>query len=330
MPARAAVLDALTAIAPLSLAEKWDNVGLLVDPPGAGAVERVWLTIDLTEAVLDEAIEGGADLIVAYHPLIFKGLKALTMRDPKQRIVLRALQANISVFSPHTALDAAPGGICDWLLEAFGPLDGVRPLSAARQHPGGLTHCLMIPASARAHSQVQALLGDLTPLGDAFAGDRRAVEWAAQALGDVGLPAGILPLAEVARGDTGAGRRATLVEPQPLDEIVHLLKRHLDLPYLRVAATEAHLGDRPIRSVAVCPGAGGSLFERVRGVDLLLTGEMRHHDVLAHRAGGASVILSDHTNTERGYLPRLASRLAAAVDVQVTCSAVDADPLVVA
>lgn len=330
MPARDAVLKALEAIAPLSLAEKWDNVGLLIDPPAPRPVGRVWLTIDLTEAVLDEALEAEADLIVAYHPPIFKGLKALTMRRPSERIVVRALAAGISVYAPHTALDAAPGGLCDWLLEAFGEIADVRPITPARVAPGGLTHGLALPADALQHAAVQAILADLAPLGGLYAGGRAPVEWAAAALGEAGIPAAIQRFADVARADAGAGRRAVLVEPQPLDELVHALKKHLELPYLRVAAAEAHLDGAPIKSVAVCPGAGGSLFEGVRGVDLLLTGEMRHHDVLAHRAGGASVILSDHTNTERGYLPRLASRLKAAVDVEVICSAVDADPLIVA
>lgn len=330
MPTRADVIDALTEIAPLALAEKWDNVGLLVGPPFPPDVTDVMLTIDLTEAVLDEALAADAQLIVAYHPPIFKGLKALTMRHPDQRVVVRALAEQVSVYSPHTALDAARGGLCDWLLEPFGDLEGTRPITPARVAPGGLTHGLALPADAAEHAAVQKILVGLTPLGGVFAGSRGAVEWAAGALADVGITAAIQRFADVARADAGAGRRARLAKPLPLTEIVHLLKRHLDLPYLRVAAAEAHLEGAAIERVAVCPGAGGSLFEGVRGVDLLVTGEMRHHDILAHRARGTSVILSDHTNTERGYLPRLATRLKAMVDVEVHCSAVDADPLIVA
>lgn len=330
MPARAAILEALATIAPLSLAEKWDNVGLLVDPPNPIDVTHALLTIDLTEAVLDEAFDVGAQLIVAYHPPIFKGLKALTMRHPDQRVIVRALAAGVSIYSPHTALDAAPGGLCDWLLEAFGEVTDVAPITAARMAPGGLTHGLVLPSDATQHAAVQAILADLQSLGGAWAGKRGVVEWAAAALAEAGITAAIQRFSDVARADAGAGRRASMVEPLPLSEIVHRLKKHLDLPYLRVAAAEAHLEDEPIKRIAVCPGAGGSLFEGVRGVDLLVTGEMRHHDILAHRARGTSVILSDHTNTERGYLPRLASRLEAMVDVKVVCSAVDADPLIVA
>ena len=77
------------------------------------------------------------------------------------------------------------------------------------------------------------------------------------------------------------------------------------------------------------PGRRGSLFEALRApVDLLVTGELRHHDILAHVAAGTTVVVTDHTNTERGYLPRFAAQLRAAMpEVVVTVSTVDADPL---
>jgi putative NIF3 family GTP cyclohydrolase 1 type 2 len=80
--------------------------------------------------------------------------------------------------------------------------------------------------------------------------------------------------------------------------------------------------------VAVCPGAGGSVFEQVDEVDLLVTGEMRHHDVLSRASQGTSVILTDHTNSERGFLASLAKRLTdACLGLEVSVSKVDRDPL---
>lgn len=330
MPSRAEVFKVLSDIAPLALAESWDNVGLLVDPPTPPDIQRVLLTIDLTEDVLEEALEADVQLIVAYHPPIFKGLKRLQMRDVKARIVLRALAANISIYSPHTALDAAPGGLCDWLLEPFGSLSDVRSITPAKTTSQPLTHGLLVTASAAQNPAVQDTLSALRPLGGMFAGQRAAVAEAADRLQAAGIDVAVQSLDTPARSDAGGGRRAHLDTPMPLDDVIVALKKHLNLPYLRVAAAAAQLDGDPIRSVAVCPGAGGSLFESVRGIDLLLTGEMRHHDILAHRSRGATVILSDHTNTERGYLPRLAARLSAALDLNVSCSAVDADPLIVA
>lgn len=74
------VLEKLQGIAPLKLAEPWDNVGLLVEPQPQGLVSTVLLTIDLTEDVVAEARDVGAQLIVAYHPNIFKPLKTVTQK----------------------------------------------------------------------------------------------------------------------------------------------------------------------------------------------------------------------------------------------------------
>jgi dinuclear metal center YbgI/SA1388 family protein len=113
------VIDLLGEIAPLELAADWDNVGLIVAPKSPKSVARVLLAIDLTEAVVKEARALSADLVVAYHPPIWNGLKQLDADDPVQRPALAAFAAGIAVYSPHTALDAAPGGIADWLCEGL-------------------------------------------------------------------------------------------------------------------------------------------------------------------------------------------------------------------
>src|SRR3954463_5857253 len=115
------VIALLERLAPLDLSEEWDNAGLLLEPIGAAArpIERVFLCIDLDEIVLDEAIERGADLLIAYHPPLFRGLKRLRARSPEDRVLLPGLDAKLAVYSPHTALDAAEGGLNDWLARAF-------------------------------------------------------------------------------------------------------------------------------------------------------------------------------------------------------------------
>ena len=266
MSVRPAPLDealaALDRIAPLRLAAAWDNVGLLLE--GERSIRRALCTIDLTTEVGEEALQHDVDLVLAYHPPIFRGLKRLTTRDAIPRTLLALARHGVHVYSPHTALDAVDGGVNDWLLEPFGTCTDVAPIEP-----------------------------DPTDL------------------------------------NVGVGRVATLAEPQSLDAVLTGLKSHLSLQHLRVAGPRAH----PVRSVAVCPGAGGSVFETLaksgRTVDLLLTGEMRHHDVLACVARGTSVVLTDHTNTERGYLPRYAAQVASGLRIEVVVSAVDADPLVV-
>ena len=129
--------------------------------------------------------------------------------------------------------------------------------------------------------------------------------------------------------NVGAGRLLELATPISLPEAVARLKAHLGLSFLRVASSGKQDAGAPIQRVAICAGAGGSLFERVHGVDLFVTGELRHHDVLAKQRAGASVILSEHTHTERGFLQELGAQLRelAGGELEIVVSERDADPL---
>lgn len=254
------VTQVLSRMAPLELAEDWDNVGLLLAGQQTAAVDSILLTIDLTEAVLQEAIARGAALIVAYHPPIFGGLKRIVGATAPERVVIRALAAGISVYSPHTALDTVEGGVNDWLCAAFGK-GKVRPIEPRD--------------SARSARE-------------------------------------------------GAGRGVLLMRPMTLDAAVRRVKRHLKLSVVRLARSK----QQRIQSVMVCAGAGGGLLSG-KQADLMLTGEMRHHDILAANAQGTSVILTDHTNCERGYLPVFAKRLRQELrgKVRIVVSREDRDPL---
>ncbi len=264
------LIAAMEAIAPAGLAAAWDNTGLLIEPPGDRGIARIAITIDLTEPVLDEALDEGADAIVAYHPPIFAGVKRLVLGDASSRVLMRCVQAGIAVYSPHTALDAAPGGMNDWLIDGLGEI----------------------------HS-------------------RAAIEPAPPELAPDGI--------------AGVGRIGTLAEPAPLAALIRQTKAWLDLALVRVAAPAEHAAGQPLERVAVCPGAGGSVFDALKEpVDLLVTGELRHHDVLAWVARGTSVILTDHTNTERGFLGILGQRLEAALPgVATVLCRQDRDPLAI-
>jgi len=109
-------------IAPLAHAESWDNVGELVRGR-TDHIDRILLTIDLTLPVLEEAIDAEADTVLAYHPPIFEPLKRLDGVTPTSSIVLGTIRAGIRVYSPHTALDAAQGGVNDWLADSLGAGD---------------------------------------------------------------------------------------------------------------------------------------------------------------------------------------------------------------
>jgi dinuclear metal center YbgI/SA1388 family protein len=253
----------LERIAPLELAQEWDNVGLLLAPSRARRVARVLLTIDLTEAVAEEALAQRAELIVAYHPPIFAPLKRL-IGGP----LVRLIEHRIAVYSPHTALDAAHGGVNDWLASGLG------------------------------------------------AGKCRPIEPATSA--DVESPTPV-----------GQGRTLQLERPVTLGALAARVKRHLGLSRVRVAAAASHRRGGPIRRIALCAGAGGSVVTKATAADVYLTGEMRHHDILAANASRISVILTDHSNSERGYLSALREKLAknAGRSISVMIARSDVEPL---
>lgn len=99
--------------------KSWDNTGLLVESNTTQDISKVLLTIDLTQSVSDEAIAKNVNFIIAYHPFIFRGLKSITFNDPQQRSLIKLIQNNINVYSPHTAVDSAKGGVNDFLVDGI-------------------------------------------------------------------------------------------------------------------------------------------------------------------------------------------------------------------
>ncbi len=116
------VAAAIEEIVPLKLAQDWDNVGLLIGDAQKN-VKRILLTIDVTNDVITEAKKLKTDLIVSYHPVIWDGLKKITSDGPSST-VHELIRRDIAVFSIHTALDAATGGVNDGLAEIIGIEDG--------------------------------------------------------------------------------------------------------------------------------------------------------------------------------------------------------------
>lgn len=120
------IVATLEKIAPLRYAEAWDNVGLLAGDP-EDSIHNVMLTIDMTLPVVEEALAHNCQLILAYHPPIFDGLKRIVAGSPVQV----ALRHGLAIYSPHTALDAAPGGTNDVLADALG-LQARTPIKPAK------------------------------------------------------------------------------------------------------------------------------------------------------------------------------------------------------
>ena len=122
------VVGVLESAAPAPLAMPGDNVGLLVGDPAA-EVTAVPAALDATEAVLDEALALGAELIVAHHPLIYEPLQRVTEAETTGRIVRRPVRSGTACAAAHTNLDAARGGTADALVARPG-IPAPRPMPA--------------------------------------------------------------------------------------------------------------------------------------------------------------------------------------------------------
>lgn len=121
------LLETLNAIAPFTLAETWDNVGLMVGDPDQ-QVRGILVALDATEEVLAEALRLDCNTIITHHPLIFTPVKKIELNTPFGRLLQLALQNDIAIVACHTNLDLINQGVSDALAERLGLVD-TTPLS---------------------------------------------------------------------------------------------------------------------------------------------------------------------------------------------------------
>ena len=128
------ILSYITEVAPIHWQESYDNSGLLVGDANA-LVDKVLLTLDLTEKVIDEAIENSFHLVISHHPLIFKGLKNILVDDTTGRIITKAIKHDISIAAMHTNIDNSFYGVNRVLAEQLGlkDLNILHPNNSATQ-----------------------------------------------------------------------------------------------------------------------------------------------------------------------------------------------------
>jgi len=112
------VINHLEKLAPSAYAENFDNVGLLVGDKNA-KVNGILVTLDTLEAVVDEAVEKNCNLIVSFHPIIFKGLKKITGKNYVERVIIKAIKNDIAIYSIHTALDNSVLGVNDMICDTL-------------------------------------------------------------------------------------------------------------------------------------------------------------------------------------------------------------------
>jgi dinuclear metal center YbgI/SA1388 family protein len=344
----AQVVAALERRYPPGTAESWDAVGLVCGDPGA-SVRRILWAVDPVEAVIDEAVDLGVDLVVTHHPLFLSGVHSVAATTAKGRVVHRLITSGIALYCAHTNADVADPGVSDALAAALG-VTSARPVIPAAQ-PGLDTFVVMVPgdhADAVRAALAQAGAGDL---GDYSAcvfesvgvGRFRAASSTSPTVGQAGSDNAVdefrleMPVARVRRqavlealrsahpyeepayeiheraelpGSTGLGRIGEIAEPVTLAEFGAVVASAL--PRTQHGVRIAGDLGREVRRVAVCGGSGDSLLAAATalGADVLVTADLKHHRALEHvEEGGCAIIDVAHWASEWPWLAQAAGLL---------------------
>lgn len=307
------ITNAIAAFAPLQYQESYDNAGLLFGNAG-WEVTGVLLTLDATEAVIEEAIEKGCNLVVAHHPIVFGGLKKINGNNYVERVAIKAIKNDIAVYAAHTNLDNVRNGVSDIMASKL-QLTDCRVLDPKRELLGKLY--TFVP-----HAQAEQVLNALFTAGAGHIGNYseasfnvtgtgtyKAEEGAQPYIGEVGqrhlepetklevifplyLESRVIqalleshPYEEVAydvvklgnlNKEVGSGLIGNL--PQPMDELafLQLVKEQFRTGCVRYTP----LRGKPVQKVALCGGAGSYLLKKAiaAGADAYISADFKYHE----------------------------------------------------
>jgi dinuclear metal center YbgI/SA1388 family protein len=303
----------LEEIAPRSYQESYDNSGLIVGDQGMD-VTGILVTLDCVEEVVDEAIQSGANLIIAHHPIVFRGLKKLTGNNYVERTVIKAIKNDIAIYAIHTNLDNVFQGVNRKICDKIGLID-VRVL-APRNNT--LTKLVTFVPADHTETVLKALYdagagqignykncsfrvegtGSFQPTenADPFIGESNQQEFVREDRVEVIFPKHMTskvmnalkqahPYEEVAHyltelsnqnQEVGAGMIGELpAEAEPMSFLLSL-KKYMHLNIIR----HTRLLDRKIKKVAVCGGSGSFLLPNAiqAGADLYISADFKYHE----------------------------------------------------
>lgn len=316
--------------APQHFAYDWDHVGLQVGSQ-VDETNKVMVTLDVLQSVVDEAIEKGVNLIVAHHPLLFRPLKKIDFQSVKGKIVKKLIEHNITVYAAHTNLDIAESGVNDLLLDKLGienrkplitthkeqliklvvfvPLSHVEEVrnalgEAGAGHIGNYSHCTF---QTKGHGTFMPLEGTNPYIGTKHQleiVDEMRIETIVSEK-DVSRVLHAMkkahPYEEVAydlyplnnEGKTyGLGRIGKLEQAVTLEAFVDKVKKAYHVNALRVTGDM----NKQVQKIAVIGGSGEKYMERAKllGADVLITGDVTFHIAQDAEEMGLAIIDPGH------------------------------------
>ena len=307
------ITSLLEKIAPLSLQEDYDNAGLLTGNPGWECT-GVIISLDATEAVVNEAIQKKCNLIIAHHPIVFSGLKKITGKNYVEQTIITAIKNDIAIYATHTnldnVLDGVNGKIADLLglvnrsilapktnllqkLSVFVPVaDKEKVLSALFAAGAGdigkYTECSF---ASEGSGTFKAGLGS-NPFVGAIGQRHKESEVKLEVIFPVWLQAGVLQAMKEAHSyeevaydiyniantyqQTGSGIVGELREAVSETSILNTMQNIFKIPVIKHTA----LLGKPLKKVALCGGAGSFLTGAAitSGADIFITADIKYHE----------------------------------------------------
>ena len=307
------VIDHLEHLAPPAYQESYDNSGLLTGDP-AGTVSGILITLDCTEQVVEEAVARGCNLIVAHHPIIFKGLKRLTGSNYVERTIIKAVRQGVAIYAIHTNLDNVHTGVNKKICEKIGLIKTrvLLPKSETltklvtfipREHTGTVLSALYEAGAGQIGNYENCSFsvdgrGTFKPTEKAnpTIGEKFVQEVVDETRVEVIFPSHLQtkivrslrashPYEEVAfyltalnntNQEVGSGMIGELPSPLEPSEFLKRLKISMDLKVIR----HTRLLNQPIKSVAVCGGAGSFLLPNARraGAQAYVSADFKYHE----------------------------------------------------
>lgn len=332
-------------IAPLHLAENWDNCGLQVGSR-QWPVKHIRTALDPLPHVVSDAVDAGVDFLVTHHPLIFKPVKQVDFGSDLGGIIQQAADNHLAIYAAHTNLDKAPEGLNDMLADLIG-LETLEPLVTG-ERSGSYKLVLFVPMS-----HIQVVTDALVETGAGRIGSYSGCTFRSEGVGTfipgpgtnpfTGEPGRMNKVAEmrieavlagadiekvvaavqavhpyesmaydvypiVMPDQQGLGRVGVLKTEMELGEFARHVTRQLSLD----AGTRL-VGDpqRKVSRVAVCTGSGSSLTSDflASGADVYVSGDMHYHDAQSIEAAGRGLLDIGHFASERIMVPALADLL---------------------
>lgn len=301
------IIEAIEALAHPSYQESWDNTGLQVGSRRAEC-SGVLLCVDVTPAIVEEARQRGCSLIISHHPLIFKGLKRLSGNTPVEEAVMAAIRSDITIYSCHTAIDSAPGGVSATMARMLGaefrhvlaPLADRRISLSVTVEPRGADAVRLTMAELGADRQFtlqesssvsiyqfrQEKDNDLID-SEGSEAIKLTATLPADSLPDIDRRLSDLPcriydyrVTPLKQTDPALGLGAyVLFEPAiTVAELINRIKTVFGSPIVRTT----HIDDptRPIRRLGLCGGSGGEFISAAlrSGAEAYLSSDIRYHD----------------------------------------------------